>query len=157
MDLVGDIAFLSRADASAPRWVFIALSMMRSFNIIQWQRQAAVFRKVYGSHAWSLAVVGNNDTSQCPDQALRHTTDDIDKAQDCKEDIESSGTCSDSDDETRQAQMVLVTSRQMREQKEEIAAKEYQRDTMQGKMLHAAKVRLLRGCRQMLAHSSFLR
>ena len=156
-DLASDIAFLSRADASAPRWVIIALSMMRSFNIIQWQRQAAVFRKFYDSHAWSLAVVGNNDASQCPDvPALRHTTDDIDKAQDCKEDIESSGTCSDSDDETRQAQMVLVTSRQMREQ-EEIAAKEYQRDTMQGKMLHAAKVRLLRGRRQMLAHSSFLR
>ena len=118
--------------------------MMRSFNIIQWQRQAAVFRKFYDSHAWSLAVVGNNDASQCPDvPALRHTIDDIGKAQDCKEDIESSGTCSDSDDETRQAQMVLVTSRPMREQKEEIAAKEYQRDTMQGKMLHAAKVRLL--------------
>ena len=102
--------------------------------------------------------MGNNDASQCPDvPALRHTIDDIDKAQDCKEDIESSGTCSDSDDETRQAQMVLVTSRPMREQKEEIAAKESQRDTMQWKMLRAAKVRLLRGCRQMLAHSSFLR
>ena len=52
-DLASDIAFLSRADASAPRWVIIALSMMRSFNIIQWQRQAAVFRKFYNLHAWS--------------------------------------------------------------------------------------------------------
>ena len=63
-DLASDIAFLSRADASAPSWVFIALSMMRSFNIIQWQRQAAVFRKFFGSHACSLAVVGINDASQ---------------------------------------------------------------------------------------------
>ena len=50
-DLASDIAFLSRADASASRWAITAVSMMRSFNIIRGQQQATVHRFFYDSHA----------------------------------------------------------------------------------------------------------